>query len=136
MKYISIVICVLVFVQLASIGTGDNQIITGSIDRPVLVGSIDPPPRILNCEGIVRLQTINESRILNDLPIFASEIRIRTGKKRTIWKKGYELATVEGSCCWKAWSSKRGGSFHVMKFAGVHKPGFTIRRIELLEDCQ
>merc|ERR1719334_3041664 len=106
----------------------ENQIITGSIDRPDLVGSIDPPPRILNCEGNVRLQTINESRILDDRRIFSPWVRKR-GMEVIIRRMGYELATVEGSCCWKAWSSKRGGSFHVMRFAGVHEPGFTIRRM-------
>ena len=51
----------------------------------------------------------------------------------TIGRSSYELVTVEGSCCWKAWSSRRGGSFHVMN--GVNDPGLMIRRIELLEDC-
>ena len=96
---------------------------------------IEPPTRHLTCGGNVVLQTIKESRMLNDLRIFASRIKNRRGLKVTIRRRGYELATVEGSCWWKAWSSRRGGSFHVMRFAGVHEPGFTIRRIELLKDC-
>ena len=97
--------------------------------------SIETRPPSPTCEGNVVLETINGSRMFNDLRIFSSRSRKRTSSKVTFRRTGYELATVEGSCCWKAWSSRRGGSFHVMRFAGVHEPGFTIRRIELLKDC-
>ena len=98
-------------------------------------------PRPLTCEVNVLLQTIDESRMLDDLRFFTSgsakgNLRgyvIRQGIR--IRKRGYEVATVEGSCCWMAWSSTRyGGSFHLMRSAGVHEPGFTIRGIEF-EDC-
>ena len=91
-------------------------------------------PRPLTCEGNVLLQPIDESRMLNDLRFFASGIAKRNVRGYKIRRRGYEVATVEGSCRWKAWSSIRGGSFHVMSSAGVHEPGFTIRRISLLRD--
>ena len=57
----------------------------------------------------------------------------RSRKKRSIQETHFKLAIVEGSCCWKAYSAKRGGSFTQMSGANRYEPGFPIRSIELLE---
>ena len=71
--------------------------------------------------------------------IIASKLRAnikKTIKKRSIRETHFEIAKVEGNCRWKAWSAKRGGSFHLLGSNlknGISDPGFVIRAIELLE---
>ena len=58
-------------------------------------------------------------------------------KRRAIRETHFNIAKVEGSCNWRAWSAKRMGSFHLLESAnlknGFSDPGFIIRAIELLE---
>ena len=71
---------------------------------------------------------------------FEAEKDFRARKRRSpriqLKKTHFQKVTVEGSCCWKAWSSKRGGSFHRITSASFHVPfdPNPIRAIEFLDE--
>jgi len=99
-------------------------------------GVIDVCPPKEYCDGNVVLSGLTASTTVK---IIASKLRtnIKTErKKRSIQKTHFEIAKVEGNCRWKAWSAKRGGSFHLLESDlknGFSDPGFVIRAVELLE---
>ena len=47
----------------------------------------------------------------------------------------FEIATLDGSCCWKLWDNYRGGQPFRISRAENYQPGWTIRAVELVEDC-
>jgi len=100
-------------------------------------GVIDVCPPKPKCEGNVILTGQQES-----LKITASKYRANVKRKRrAIQQTHFGIAKVEGSCSWKAWSAKRGGSFHLLDLSanlenGFSDPGFIIRAIELLESSE
>ena len=91
----------------------------------------------LDCDGNVVLSGLTAPK---PFKITASRLRANVKserKKRSIQETHFEIAKVEGSCRWKAWSAKRGGSFHLLGSDlknGLSDPGFVIRAVELLEE--
>ena len=47
----------------------------------------------------------------------------------------FDLATVEGNCCWKVWSRYRSGQGLGMGTAQTYQPGWNILSVQLVEGC-
>ena len=88
---------------------------------------------ILDCEGNLVLSGLQES-----LKITATKYRANVKRKRLpIGNTNFSIAKVEGSCLWRVWSARRGGSFQLLDSDnlknGYYEPKFIIRAIELLD---
>ena len=88
---------------------------------------------ILDCEGSLILSGLQKS-----LKITATKYRANVKRKRLpIGNTNFSIAKVEGSCLWRVWSARRGGSFQLLDSDnlknGYYEPKFIIRAIELLD---
>jgi len=94
---------------------------------------IDTGPDPKNCNGRVILSSIDESH--TNIEFNATKRRKRSPRIK-LKKTHFQKVTVEGDCCWKAWSSKRGGSFHRLTSAKLYVPfdPNPIRAIEFLDE--
>ena len=47
----------------------------------------------------------------------------------------FTLATLYGNCCWKIWSRYHGGRPFPMATPDVYEPGWRIKAVELVKNC-
>ena len=80
------------------------------------------------------MSSIGESQ--KTIEFKAEKARKRRSPRIRIKKTHFKTVTVEGNCCWKAWSSRNGGSFHRITSASFHVPfdPNPIRAIEFLDE--
>ena len=50
-------------------------------------------------------------------------------------KLKFEVITMTGRCCWKVWDSYLGGNTFDIEIPGQHRPGWWIRAIQLVANC-
>ena len=88
----------------------------------------------IDCDGRVILSSIGESQ--KTIEFKAEKVRKRRSPRIKFKKTHFKTVTVEGTCCWKAWSSRNGGSFHRITSASFHVPfdPNPIRAIEFLDE--
>ena len=88
----------------------------------------------IDCNGRAILSSIDESH--TNVEFKAEKARKRRSPRIKLRKTHFQKVTVEGDCCWKAWSSKRGGSFHHMTVPKLYLPfdPDPIRAIEFLDE--
>ena len=61
-------------------------------------------------------------------------IKLKHPETKKLYK--FEAVTLTGNCCWKVWSSYRSGTPYNMVGPDNYYPGWAIRAVELLEDCE
>jgi hypothetical protein len=101
----------------------------------------------IGCSGSVILSTFDTSlteQYSVSIPHDDTKMIRNRRKRRSIRERQpgdtkkllkFEHVTLRGNCCWKVWSRARAGEPFEMTIPETKQPGWTIRAVQLVEDC-
>ena len=92
---------------------------------------------ILVCNGRLKLFSSEHNQGMYIQP---DELRNTKRNKKKLKEyyssnEPFDLARLEGNCCWKVWSRYRSGQSFGMGTAQTYQPGWNILSVQLVESC-
>ena len=92
---------------------------------------------ILVCNGRLQLFSSEHNQGMYIQP---ADLRNTKRNKKKLKKyyssnEPFDLARLEGNCCWKVWSRYRSGQSFGMGTAKTYQPGWNILSVQLVESC-